>query len=674
MGHHLRFRQIHLDFHTSGQIPGIGEAFDKKEWQQTLKDAHVNSITIFAKCHHGWHYNTTAVGHMHPQLKFDLLRAQFDACKEIDVNAPIYISAGFDDAMMAEHPDWVCQPIDLNTMKVGNQSNLEPGFHKTCFNSPYVDHLVKEIQEVVRQYPNCDGIFLDIINQSPCACEHCMKVLREHGWDPHNPEDLKKVAQIGLERYYRMTTAAVRDIDPNMPVFHNSGHVTPGKRDILNKYFSHLELESLPTGGWGYDHFALSAKYAKTLPFDFLGMTGKFHTSWGEFGGYKHPNALRYECASMLAFGAKSSIGDQLHPCGKLDPSTYRVIGRAYAEVEEKEPWCDNVKNVAEIAILNKAAVEGNSSWELHGDIGAGRVLLEGHFLFDIIDQESDFSQYKLLVMPDDILIGPALQARLKEYMAQGGRLLLSGRTGLDAAGKPLFDFGAEFEGESPYKVDYMLPIPELQGTDVDSPMVMYFPSQRVKATKAKVLGDIYDPYFNRTDHDHFCSHQHTPYRPEATGYAAGIQYGNITYLAHPVFTIYKGWGCVPMAQYLRKVVLLALGGESRLACNLPSMGRITVMDQPAENRSVVHLLYANVVPRGGDKTVNGLVLWGNGIVIEELMPLHGTKVSFKPDRPVKSITLEPQGTTLPFATEADGTISFQVEEFACHQMVVLHY
>jgi hypothetical protein len=43
-------------------------------------------------------------------------------------------------------------------------------------------------------------------------------------------------------------------------------------------------------------------------------MTGKFHTTWGEFGGFKRPNALRYECAAMLAFGSKCSIGDQLHP------------------------------------------------------------------------------------------------------------------------------------------------------------------------------------------------------------------------------------------------------------------------------------------------------------------------------------------------------------------------
>ena len=93
--HHLRFRQVHLDFHTSPDIPGIGEAFDREKWQRQLRDAHVDSITCFAICHHGWSYHPTKVGEMHPHLKFDLLRAQFDACKQIDVNVPVYITAGF---------------------------------------------------------------------------------------------------------------------------------------------------------------------------------------------------------------------------------------------------------------------------------------------------------------------------------------------------------------------------------------------------------------------------------------------------------------------------------------------------------------------------------------------------------------------------------------------------
>ena len=102
--HELRFRQIHLDFHTSPVIPGIGRAFDKKLWQERLQMAHVDSITCFSCCHHGYSYHPTEVGAMHPHLDFDLLRAQIDACHEINVRVPIYITAGVNNRVAEEQP------------------------------------------------------------------------------------------------------------------------------------------------------------------------------------------------------------------------------------------------------------------------------------------------------------------------------------------------------------------------------------------------------------------------------------------------------------------------------------------------------------------------------------------------------------------------------------------
>ena len=43
----MRFRQVHLDFHTSEFIENIGEKFDKKEFQDALIAGHVDSITLF---------------------------------------------------------------------------------------------------------------------------------------------------------------------------------------------------------------------------------------------------------------------------------------------------------------------------------------------------------------------------------------------------------------------------------------------------------------------------------------------------------------------------------------------------------------------------------------------------------------------------------------------------
>ena len=275
----LRYRQVHLDFHTSPAIPAVGQTFDKRQWQQALKDGHVDSITTFGVCHHGWSYNDTKVGERHPGLRFNLLRAQFDACKEIDVNVPIYITAGVNNRIADVHPEWREVTPD-GAFGGWTQGPLQAGFRTLCFNSGYMEHLCALIVELVREFPNCDGIFLDIISQGQCCCASCLASMKEAGLDPENPEDREKMSVMALDRYYRMTTAAARCDDPTMPVFHNSGHITPGNRSIL-PYFSHLELESLPTGGWGYDHFPMSAKYAQGLGLDYLGMTGKFHSTWG---------------------------------------------------------------------------------------------------------------------------------------------------------------------------------------------------------------------------------------------------------------------------------------------------------------------------------------------------------------------------------------------------------
>ena len=415
----------------------------------------------------------------------------------------------------------------------------------------------------------------------------------KHGLDAEKAEDRQACAKAALERYYREFTAAARCDNPEMLVFHNSGHVDKSRRDLL-KYFSHLELESLPTGGWGYDHYPMSAKYAATTGLDFLGMTGKFHTTWGEFGGYKHPNALRYECAQMLAFGSKCSVGDQLHPSGLMDMTTYEIIGKAYSEVEAKEPWCGNVRNVADIAVLSSEAETGDRD----PDTGAGRILLEGHFLFDIIDRRTDFLAYKLLLLPDVVTVDDELKARLDAFLKHGGKLLITGKSGLAKDGSGFaIDAGAQHFGESPNQPDYLEPGSSLAPSFVGSPLAMYMKSQQVKATTGEAIAGIRNPYFNRTWR-HYSSHQHAP-ASDLSEYAAAVRNGNVLYLAHPIFSIYHALGAVAYKEYAVNAIKLLLGEDQSLRTNLPSAARVSLMKQESENRYVLHLLYASTILRG---------------------------------------------------------------------------
>ena len=60
----LPLRRVQLDFHTSPFIPDVGRMFDAREHGATFRKAHVQSVTVVAKCHHGMCYYSTATGHI----------------------------------------------------------------------------------------------------------------------------------------------------------------------------------------------------------------------------------------------------------------------------------------------------------------------------------------------------------------------------------------------------------------------------------------------------------------------------------------------------------------------------------------------------------------------------------------------------------------------------------
>ncbi len=658
----MSFRRVHLDFHTAGAIPEVGARFNAGEFQERLQLAAADSVTCFSVCHHGWSYHPTAVGRMHPQLRSDLLRSQIDAAHAIQVEVPVYVSAGANDAAALLHPEWVEVPADPAETVWGRRGPLEAGFRKLCFNTPYLDYLCRLIEEAVDRYPDADGIFLDIVLQGPCCCPKCVQGMLAAGMNPTDPAERRHFADQVLERYFAAATAATRRNNPAMRVFHNSGHFGPGWRDRLH-YFSHLELESLPTGGWGYDHFLQTAAYAETTGMEYAGMTGKFHSSWGEFGGFKHPNALRYECATMLAVGARCSIGDQLHPSGELNHATCRLIGNAYREVAAKASWCDATRKCAEIALLTR---EGFAPAAGAGDIGAARILLESHLQFDIIAPDHDFAGYPLVILPDAIPVGTELAQRLREYLAHGGKLLLSGTSALAADGHGFWlNIGAEDRGAGEYDPTYLLPEKPFQPDFCDAAFVVYGPARRLRVTDGEILSRVANPYFNR-DFRHFCSHQHAPDRLDRPPEAAAVRYGNAVYLAHALFGIYHDTGAVTLRQHLEKI-LFSLLPERLVKSNLPSEARIMLRRQPDRKRRILHLLYANKVVRGGDSE---LPHFRRPIpVIEELLPLRDCRLEIRlPQRP-SCVRLVPQQQELAFRWE-DGRCIFDVAEFSCHQMV----
>ena len=674
----LPFRQIHLDFHTHEAIPGIGVDFDPDVFADTLAQAHVNSINIFARGHHGWvyYYSEKYADRQHPHLTCDLLREQIDACHARGIKTPIYITVQWDHYISQRHPEWCVMEADGRLL---GTPPYEAGFYRRlCLNTPYVDWLKGFVQDVMETLPT-DGLWLDIVDAQDCSCHYCQQGMLAQGLEPSNQADRIQYGKQVLHTFQDEMTRFVHEKLPEALVFYNSGHVGPRHREMLDA-FTHLELESLPSGGWGYLHFPIAARYGRTLGLDYLGMTGKFQTSWGDFHSFKNQAALEFECNHMLALNAKCCVGDQLLPNGRICPDTYKLIGSVYEQVEAKEAWCAGATQVPEIGVLTPEAFDtaihrGQTNFKPIQ--GAVRILQELGQQFDILDDKSDFSPYKVLVLPDFIPVDAALKTKLDAYMAQGGSIIASFASGMDAAQTGFtFDMGVTLTGEGPRDtqghlvrgkeypgnayIEYLTPRAGFDAGLAQTEHAMYMRGMEIAAQGGtEVLADTVASYFDRT-YAHFCSHRQTPSSGEVV-HPAVVQKERVVYFGNPVFSQYQ----TKAPRWCKQLIANALARllpEPLVRVQAPTSTIITLNEQTQHNRQVLHLLY--YVPERRCDEYD---------VIEDVVPLYHVPVAVRADKPVQRVTLVPQGAVVDFTVD-NGYVTFTVPEVMGHQMVELAF
>ena len=658
-------RQVHLDFHTSPHIPAVGADWDAAHFAATLTAARVNSITVFAKCHHGMNYYPTKIGPVHPALKFDLLGAQIEACHRAGIRCPIYISVVWDVSAAERHPEW--RQLGADGKFIG-RGPLEPGhgWPWLCVNTPYADELVAQTEELLALY-DCDGFFYDIVmyDAAGCVCAHCLAEMRRAGLDPTDPAQRQAHNTTVARRFMERVSACVRARRPQAGLFYNSRWGWQFQDEA--QYFSQVEIESLPTGGWGYGFYPFWSRYARNFGLPMLGMTGRFHRSWADWGGLKHPAALRFECGGILATGGAVSVGDQLHPRGRLNGAVYDVIGEAFRDVEAAEPYCVEAVPAPQIGLLvlepanDRVAVgAGGGAAE-----GASKMLLELHQQFDVItDRCPDFGRYQVLIVPDRGAAGPAVTARLKAFVAAGGKLLLSHAALLDSAAGAFAladEMGVDYLGPCASVPDYFEITEPALHTPVSRPDFAYSlyqgPAVRVAPRPGTArLAEAYAAYFNRT-WQQFSSHDFTPPRAEAAGYPAITQQGGIIYIYGPIFAAYQQYGSLTFRALVGRC-LDRLLPERLVETDAPATAEVTLMRQGA--RDVVHVVNYHAGRRAP----------GHVEVLEAPVPLRDVALRVRRTGPTTSVRAVRAGVALSFAA-AGGVVSVSVPRIEEHELVV---
>ncbi len=573
-------RAVHLDFHTMPGIADFSKEFDAEKFAVIMQEAKIDYINVFARCNIGYSYYNTKIGIPYPGMKCDMLGEMTEALHKRGIGISAYVNAGLNHIRAEEHREWCRMNGRGQVLEDDRSGNF---FRTMCLNTAYGDYLMEEVEEVVRNY-DVDGIFIDCISRNACYGYECLTEMEKRGININDPKAAAWFTnQTNTEYFTKM-----KKLIPAGKLYYLNALIDNNNIHLM----SHVEIECLPTGGWGYDALPALVKYDRKFGKDLnISMTGRFHKSWGDFGGLRTKASLEYDVYYSISNGLICSVGDHMHPRGMPDKAVYKVIGEVFAEAAKYDEWALKAKPLTEAAIVVNAEPFGWPTGKRPVK-GAARMLDELKVQYDILDSENDFNRYKVVILPDDVTLGAdgKLAEKLKLYIKAGGKVISSGYSGLDE-GKtgfclPEWDF--EYCGEEEHNVGYFKAEDEFTSGLPDMEISTYMKGIAVKpGINSRSGAELVEPYFSK----HWDGHQGYYYVPpyKSKGLSALAYNESVYHISFPIFEAYFN-DAYPNHKYLfENVYNMAVKDRIVYVRNLPSYGRIHLTHKA--NMLMAHVL-----------------------------------------------------------------------------------
>lgn len=648
-------RTIHLDFHTGPMIPNVGRDFNPDEFARTFKEAHVDSVTVFAMCHHGHLYYDTGHPARHPGLPtgMDFLGLQVKALHKAGIRAPIYLSVQCNEYAANEHPDWIALTPELQQVK-GNNSAFMAGWQILDMSSPYQDYLAGILSDVLSRFAPVDGIFMDMCWDQPSCSKWAVAAMLKKGYDPRREDDraryAREVVYQYMERYRNMVEEAQKKYK-SAGIWFNSRPKT--NLNIEKKYLRHVEIEALPTGGWGYTYFPYVARFVRPLGLPTLSHTGRFFKSWGDNSSLKPEMALKYECCQILSQCLSLGVGDLLHPWGVPSKPVYNLIGKVYEYIEKCEPYVEGAKLVSQIAVIVDPELGDNPG---PSGIGTVRALQQLCQQFDILPPDAELEQYELVIIPESTKMDNPLKDKLRAYLKSNGSLIVSGPAALDEDCNPaMAELGFDAHGMSPYSHTFLHADEKVAKGLADYGYVMYEWGFRMTPRPgADVMATVGEPFFER-DYNHFAGHEYTP-EGSISKYAAAVKCGRAITFSVPILEAYGKHAAPNYRTLLGNCINLLI--EPMVLSEGPASLEATVVKR--QNALIIHLI--SFCPERRAERLD---------IVEDPLPLVDMPIAVKIDKKPSKVFLAPVEKVLAFEYH-DGYIHTRVTVLDGHAMLVI--
>lgn len=423
---------------------------DPEKMVRDCIDMHVNALVVNVGGIYAWYPSKVPFHHINEYLneKVALLQNLIDCCHTNQIR----LIARFDfskaeDTVSQIHPEWFIRNPDGTKRAYGME---RPGpwsiLYMTCSNGGYRNETVAVpvLQEVLKQY-DIDGVFLNAPHYDYCTCQACQNKYEKLYGVPlpiHAPladgeETYGSVAfpkdvdpRFPMQCYYDNIATmhkAIHDIRPDVPLIlyygiHGEENLAnrlettemlcTEAQDILSRKWTDIPPAWLPT---------VIMKYGRSQPNGDVKPFGIIHSCPGM--DWRHTGLPTAEYRAWLCQipAAGGSIWHSI--TGFCDTVSDKRILRTVTEINQKtttiEQDMDGAREKSDALLL----------WDEDKTYGWAELLTDTQTQFDLCDHhqvcEAQLQKYPMVILPDGYALNPEQIAALKNYVRQGGKLVM---------------------------------------------------------------------------------------------------------------------------------------------------------------------------------------------------------------------------------------------------------
>lgn len=402
----------------------------------------------------------------------DYLRSYLVSSKKAGFRTIVYFNVhAIKPEFGNECPQW--KQLRFDRSEINDLYGLETAF---CVNSPWRDWVRDTCLDLCK-YP-IDGIFFDgpCLFANACYCDHCTKLYKERYGEEMPPKEpghpkLRQLASFqseSLRLFFEHCNNAIKKARPDVALYGNSGSREEPYYAVARNNRVLMKSQDILLAEGGFVYGALSnipvwkqgsnAKYYQTQAHGKPSAVANSpaHGPWRSY--YQTETELMLSCiqppiqGSGIWFSAFNWFKDQpafskiswlyKHFSDNRD-KYFNTVSKAKTAIVWPE---DSINFYAKPTVSHGDFTQGGRQGEKTGDIseefnGFYDALIKSHIPCDIIDEESirseDISKYSLIILPNVACTGADFDARLKEYVKNGGNVIASFETSIcDADGK----------------------------------------------------------------------------------------------------------------------------------------------------------------------------------------------------------------------------------------------